>query len=233
MNQQRKLNMAQAHLRYFKIRNWFSTLKSMAAFVQKLTCPRSGWMNGFVISWRATITWAVWPQISNVLAHLTAQHQPLLVPPKIRNFWVNPYLPPDPLLQMLSTPEGVKTWYTFYMLFLFPHPYNIWHIFKNVKLYLKKKASSNTPWISVFLERKNNISAIKSPRLGTVCNKVWLRTRICFHSANPADKQLPWVVQGCQQCCHHTQQKPPWDLQSQMISSRHGKICLSLTFLFL
>lgn len=199
-----------------------------------VACPRRGWMNGFVISWRATTIWAVWPQISNAAACFTAQHQPLLVPSKIRNLWVNIYLPLDSLLHMASTPEGVKSWYIFYMLFLFLHLHNTWHIFKNIKLLKKKKkASSNTPWISVFFERKNNISAWKSPRLGTVCNKVWLRTRICFHSANPADKQLPWVVQGCQQRCHHTQQKPPWDLQSQTIYSRHGKICLSLTFLFL
>lgn len=195
-----------------------------------VTCPRWGWMKAFVISWRATIIWAVWPQIPNVAAHFSAQHQPLLVPSKIRNFWVNTNLLLDSLLQMASTPEGIKTWYTFYMLFLFLYLYMTY-----IKKYqtIKINASSNTPQISVLFERKNNSSALKSPRLGTVSNKVWLRTGICFYSANPADKQLPWVVQGRQQCCHHTQQKPPWDLQSQTISPRHGKFFLSLTFVFL
>lgn len=110
-----------------------------------VACPRRGWMNGFVISWRATTIWAVWPQISNAAACFTAQHQPLLVPSKVRNLWVNIYLPLDSLLHVVSTPEGVKTWYTFYMLFLFLHLHNTWHIFKNIKLLKKKKKLPATP----------------------------------------------------------------------------------------
>lgn len=51
---------------------------------------------------------------------------------------------------------------------------------------------------------ENNVSAIKSPLLGTV----WPRAVICVPSANTAEKPPPWVLRCFQQHCHCAQQNP-------------------------